>query len=810
MRYNERDNLRYKERDKLDDPISIEEVNSFGDWLRQRRKQLDWTQAALAQRLNCTAATIRKIEADERKPSWQLAELLATVLGVLEAERATFLQVARQLRPVAQLRLPSQVLVVAAPFPSPLHQFPHHLPAPMTSLVDRVRDAATVLQLITRPDVRLLTLLGPPGIGKTRLSIYTAEQLAGHFRDGIWFVDLSPLMDASLVLPAISYVLSVAEVGVTPLIERLCTLLVQKELLLVLDNVEQVSAAAIEIAALLRGCKGLKVLATSRLPLQLAGEHEYAVPPLSLPPAESTLEVAPAQLPEIVMTYEAVQLFVARVHQHQPYFAITPTNAGEITSICVRLDGIPLALELAAAALRRMTLSQLAATLQQAANWLPELHSPARDLPLRQRTLTHAIAWSYNLLDATLQTSFRQLGVFVGGFTAAAAQAVCGADQAMLAHLTDHNLLARGPERWQMLAMMREFALAQMSYQERMTTQQRHAAYFVGQPADDHAVACDYANFRAALVWTIAAHDAQRGLTLCIKLDRFWARHGYWREGITLARAALEISTAVAARLRLDVLECVASLAWQSHQLDIALEFAEQATTLAQRNGRPEERALALNLLGRIFIEQGNYHRAEVVLQESTQAAQQVPHLFNPGCPLAQLGEVALARGDWAVAQIHLTQAVTYLASGQGWLLGAFVAIAHTILAEVALAYGNLNQARHELRQALPHARLSIRRLRCWLVTFTGLLLTIVHTTPTEDAQTVATLLGAEAGLGMQTDTPSLRLYQPLIAQRRESAQRLLTPDQWQTAWQSGRTWTAAQSVAIAEKWLTLDGEESG
>lgn len=137
-------------------------------------------------------------------------------------------------------------------------------------------------------------------------------------------------------------------------------------------------------------------------------------------------------------------------------------------------------------------------------------------------------------------------------------------------------------------------------------------------------------------------------------------------------------------------------------------------------------------------------------------------------------------------------------------MFGAFVAIAHTILAEVAVAYGNLNQARHELRQALPHARLSIRRLRCWLITLAGLLLTTVHTTPSEDAQTVATLLGAEAGLGMQTDTPSLRLYQPLIAQRCASAQRLLTPGQWQAAWQSGRTWTAAQAVALAETWLAL------
>jgi len=331
----------------------------------------------------------------------------------------------------------------------------------------------------------------------------------------------------------------------------------------------------------------------------------------------------------------------------------------------------------------------------------------------------------------------------------------------------------------------------------------------VAQPITNfETIAHDDANFRAALLAAIATQDTRAALTLCIKLDDFWQMYGNWREGIALTRRVLAMPEKGNGRLRIDTLESVSSLAWQHHQLDTAWEFAEQAITLARRRGHPEELALVLNLLGRIFIEQGDYARAETVLEESALFAAQVPHLFNPGCPLAQLGEVALARADWVAAQTHLAQAVTYLANGQSLPFRAFIAIAHTILAEVALAFSKPNQARHELQQALPAAHLSLRRMRCLLVTLAGLLLTTVHTTPAKDAQAAAALLGAEAGLGEQMDAPSLLLYQALIAERSASVQRLLTQPEWQRAWEIGRTWTSAQAAAAAEKWLVLDCEE--
>ncbi len=778
----------------------------FAHWLKQQRKTLDLTQHDLARLVGCAVVTIQKIEEGQRRPSKQVAELLANHLGIAAEERTAFLGFARG---------NGRIAPTEAPVPNVEPETPTNLPEPLTPLIGRVREGAAILHALAQPDIRLVTLVGPPGVGKTRLSIHIAAQVSGHFADGVWFVDLSPFTDAALVLPAIASILAVTETGVMPLAERLRLALKEKQVLFILDNFEQVSDAATPVAALLQRCKGVKVLATSQTPLHLAGEHEYVLPPLSLPPPE----VAPDLLliPDQLLLYEALVLFVARVRQHQYDFTLTSANAAPITTICWRLDGLPLALELAAAALRRITLHQLSALLQEDAYWLHELHSSVRDLPPRQRTLYQAIAWSYRLLDTNLQTSFRQLGSFVGGFTDAAAQAVCGADPATLMHLTDHSLLVRLPGRWQMLEMIREFALAQMSSEERTATQQRHATYFVTQTvsqtaSDLDALARDHANFRSALVWTISTQDAQAALTLCIKLCWFWETHGYLREGMTLARAALAMSNvvsnaagdAVDPDLRIDALERVSTLAWLGHYFDIALPLAEEAATLARRNDRPGKLALTLNLLGRILIEQGDYAAAEVALQESTQLARQVAHLFNPGCPLTLLSEVALTRRDWETAQSYLVQAIPcLLRTPEGYYIGIHIAMAYTHLAEIALVDGNLNQARHALQQAFPKARLYIRRLRCLLVTLAGLLLHPLHT-PTQEV-TATELLGAVAGLGKRSGDPLSPLYQRLITQRSNQSQQVLAKRQWQTAWQVGYTWTQTQAIAAAERWLALD-----
>jgi predicted ATPase/transcriptional regulator with XRE-family HTH domain len=796
-------------------PPPVDEVHLFGSWLRRQRKAFDWTQRALAQRVGCTAATIRKIEAGERKPSRQLAELLATVLGVPDEERGAFLQVARQVQAVATVVSNRQSLIATEPADTSLYKPFSNLPALMTSLVNRVHDVTNVTVLLADPDVRLLTLLGPPGIGKTRLAIHIAEQVAAHFQDGVWFVDLAPLTDAALVLPTIAYVLTIGETAGVSIVERLCVALAEKQLLLVLDNCEQVITAATEVGVLLRGCKGLKVLATSRTPLLLAGEYEYTLPPLSLPPNDLVPTMQPAQL----LDYEAVQLLVARMRQHQHTFALTAANADAIVTICRRLDGLPLALELAAAALRRMSLKQLVAILHNEATWLHDLHSPARDLPSRQRTLYQAIAWSYNLLNAEQQTIFRQLGCFVGGFAADMAQAVCNAGQTTLSLLTEHNLLVHTTGRWQMLEMIREFALTQMTSIERTAVQQRYAAYFVAQAVSDlDLLARDHANFRAALLWAIDAQDVHAALTLCTKLCWFWETRGYLREGITLARATLALSNwvtngsgadrpdAVDAALRIDLLERVATLAWLGHYFDIAVPFAEEAATLARHYDYPGRLALAFHLLGRIFMEQGEYDDAEHFFQESTELARQVAHLFNPGCPLTQLSEIALARGDWVAAQAYLADAIPNLVqTPTGLHVNVHIAVAYTNLAEIALAHGDSQRAHRELQQAFPQARLYSRRLRCWLLTFVGVMLQTPSPTSINGALVAAELLGTVGGLGERSGDPLAPYYQERIAQRAARVQKLLTKSEFQAAWQQGHGRTLVQAVTEAERWLASD-----
>jgi tetratricopeptide (TPR) repeat protein len=368
-----------------------------------------------------------------------------------------------------------------------------------------------------------------------------------------------------------------------------------------------------------------------------------------------------------------------------------------------------------------------------------------------------------------------------------------------------------------MLEMIREFALAQMNSEERTAVQQRHTAYFATQAATQNvtnldAIARDHDNFRAALAWAIAAHDAHAALTLCIQLCWFWETRGYMREGMSLARAALATSGAVDGRLRMDALERVSTLAWLGHQFDVALDYAEQAIALARSSGRHEDLAFLLNLLGRIFIEQGDYARAGAALQESLQHARQVPHLFNPGCPLTQLGDLALARGDWEAAQTHLTQAITLLAGeeegGQG-SIPIHLGVAHTALAEVALVQNQVARARHQLQQVLPYAHVRMRRLRAMLVAIAGLLLTKLHTTQageaTVRARAAAAFLGAVAGMGERTGDSLPPWQQALVAQRSTYAQSHLLQHEWQAAWQVGYRWTPAQAVAEAEKWLEME-----
>lgn len=765
----------------------VEELNSFGYWLRRQRKALDWTQAELARRVHCTAAMIRKIEADERKPSRQLAEQLADQLHISSTHRAEFLQAARQMK--SPDRLSPTVL------DSIDLRLPNNLPAPLTSLIDRTRDIAAVVTLLTRKDVRLLTLIGPPGIGKTRLCIQSAENVLAHFHDGVWFVDLAPIAEPALVLPTIARTLNIGESGEMTPFQQLVALFKDKRILLALDNFEQVANAAQDVADLLKACKQLKVLTTSRVPLYVYGENEYAVPSMALPPRHS--------VPNKLIEYESVQLFLARVRGHHPDYGVTPANVSHIADVCIRLDGVPLALELAAASLRRMSLEQLAMALNDA-NWLSSLRTPARDLPPRQRTLYHAIAWSYNLLDATTQAIFRRLGVLAGRFDAEAATAISALDDAQiesgLATLTDHSLLVREPERWRMLEMIREFALEQMDTDERAAAQQRHAFYFAARL---HAIASEDVshielnldNYRAALRWAIHTHDELLAVTMGTELADFWEAHGYLREGLGLTREVLAIAENVEPHLRMSFLSNAAHLAWQRHEFDAALDLIEQGIALARASGLGNQLAGMFNVLARIFIEQGDYVRAEQSLHDCMELAQKIQDVDLVARGMMQQGEVALACGRLDEARATIEQSLAL----SGNLPSRFIAMAHTNLAEVALARGDHTLARDELQLALPYIHSHTRRWLCFLTTLAGWLIA----TPRahyDDVRHGVELFGAVAGLTERTGAPLSAMYRALNETRIEIARRRLTARAWDEAWQHGHGMTTLQVIDYVSK----------
>ena len=385
---------------------------SFGTWLRERRKALDLTQEQLAIRIDCSFETIRKIESGVRRPSRQIAELLAEVLAIPEEQRAEFVRFAR----VDHWDRLAQGGTAAASLQRP-HAPPINLPAQRTSFVGRKSVVASVLALLGRPSVRLLTLNGPPGIGKSRIGLQVANEIAGSFSGGVAFIPLASITDPALVPVAISQVLGTKHAPHVPALEQVKGFLRAKEMLLVLDNFEQVLDAGPMVGEILDACPGVKILVTSRAALRVYGEHQFHVPPLDMPGSGSVVTA------QALDRYEATSLFVQRASVAAPDYVIPDEMAPVVAAICRRLDGLPLAIELAAA--RVATLSPRA-ILERLDSRLRLLSMSSLDLPPRQRTLRGAIAWSHNLLDAEQKVLFRRMSVFAGGATLDAIEGICG------------------------------------------------------------------------------------------------------------------------------------------------------------------------------------------------------------------------------------------------------------------------------------------------------------------------------------------------------------------------------------------------
>lgn len=432
------------------------------------------------------------------------------------------------------------------------------LPVPLTAFIGRERERAALQALLSRPDVRLVTVSGPGGVGKTRLAIQVARDLADRFADSVRLVSLAPVRAPELVLPVIARQLGIGESSQGAVVDDLVEQLAAKELLLVLDNFEHVLDAGSALAPVVVACPGLKLLVTSRAALRVSGEREFAVPPLPLPVESGTWTLA--QIAES----DAVRLFIDRAEAAHAEFRLIPANAWDVAQVCRRLDGLPLAIELAAARVKVFPPHVLLARLERR---LPLLTGGPRDAPTRLRTMRDAIAWSRDLLDVDEQRLFRRLAVFVGGWTEAAAEAVVNGTGDLgisviegISSLVDKSLVLpitatsdgdTGDPRFVMLETIREFALDELAHSgEEDAVRQAHADYYrtlaeraepalrgAGQEVWIARLETELPNLRAVLDWSLSGGDAESGLRLAGALYWFWFLRNHVGEGRILVRA---------------------------------------------------------------------------------------------------------------------------------------------------------------------------------------------------------------------------------------------------------------------------------
>ncbi|HZB97282.1 MAG TPA: helix-turn-helix domain-containing protein, partial [Candidatus Sulfotelmatobacter sp.] len=521
--------------------MELRQEPAFGALLRSHRRNKGWTQQALAERAGLSADAISALERGTRRTPWpDTVDRLVDALELSEAERDELCGSMRLARSVA-----TNLILLPTGRAEPLLGRP---PGSTTSFIGRERDSDVVAAMLRSPSPRLVTLLGPGGVGKTRLALAVASLLEDHFVDGIAFIPLAQLTDPAYVPSAIADVLGVHETSSRPLVQTLIATLSTRHKLLALDNFEHLPEAAAVVSDLLNGCNRLMVLITSRTPLHIYAEQRFPVSPLAVPEGPSFTDL------DRLAANESVRLFVDRARAVDPAFTLTSGNAADVTEICVQLEGLPLALELAAA---RLALFPLPVLSQRLTHRLDTLVSGPLDVPERQQTLRDTIAWSYDLLGDAERRVFACFSVFAGGCELKDLDAVVSASgdepvdvQGAVRALVESQLLlldtdvSSGEPRYRMLEIVREYASEHLERSaDAARVKDAHAARYLAlaerlnprRPLflEDalERLDGDHDNLRAALAWLLDSGDAVRALRLACALEWFWFQRSHWTEG---------------------------------------------------------------------------------------------------------------------------------------------------------------------------------------------------------------------------------------------------------------------------------------